>query len=113
MSFGTRKRAVGGLSQLMAKQEERPTEGGAAKLEGSLRIASATTTTAARKRSGLPVGDTESGRYGEAVTRALPVAAERLELAHETPRARIVSAAEFRVGYAARRRAPCSSPRVH
>ena len=88
--------AVGGLSQLMAKQEERPTEGGAAKLEGSLRMIASATTTAAvtRKRSGLPVGDTESGRYGEAVTRALPVAAERLELAHETPRARIVGAAE-------------------
>ena len=88
--------AVGGLSQLMAKQEERPTEGGAAKLEGSLRMIASATTTAAvtRKRSGLPVGDTESGRYGEAVTRALPVAAERLELAHETPRARIVGTAE-------------------
>ena len=80
----------------MAKQEERPTEGGAAKLEGSLRMIVSATTTApvTRKRSGLPVGDTESGRYGEAVTRALPVAAERLELAHETPRARIVGTAE-------------------
>ncbi|CAK9056305.1 Probable RNA 2'-phosphotransferase [Durusdinium trenchii] len=71
--------AVGGLSQLTAKQEERPTEGGAAKLEGSLRMITSATTTAAvtRKRSGLPVGDTESGAIGEAVTRALPVAAER------------------------------------
>ena len=39
--------AVGGLSQLMAKQEERPTEGGAAKLEGSLRMIASATTTAA------------------------------------------------------------------
>ena len=72
-----------GMAELVCKQEERPTEGGAAEMDRNLKAitASATTTAAVRRRSGRDEPTSEAYSYGKQVASLVGGADERFAAA--------------------------------